>query len=213
MFGRGCHFGLMRLPSRKQVRWFHIGDNFQNRRNRNMKRSNLVPVAAGLLAASLSWPGCSQSGKEVADNALGAGTITPQSGQNIEAETNVINRDAQEETTSRFNDAKAYCLGLLLYSGKHGHMFPSNLDQTLPYLSAANCLPSGTNHFDLLYRGSANSLPNPITNGIIVIRGGASQMGNGRWIRVYGFADGHCEMHSEIDGNFFNWEKEHSLPP
>ena len=31
---------------------------------------------------------------------------------------------------------------------------------------------------------------------------------DGRWQKAYGFVDGHCEIHTEADGNFDAYEKD-----
>ena len=38
-------------------------------------------------------------------------------------------------------------------------------------------------------------------------------MPDGKWVKVYGFADGHSEIHKEADGNFEAWEKERIIAP
>jgi hypothetical protein len=37
----------------------------------------------------------------------------------------------------------------------------------------------------------------------------AQQTSNCNWVRTYGFADGHSEVHSAADGNFAPWEQQH----
>lgn len=162
-----------------------------------MKEANVIFVAVGLLLALVAWTGCSQAGKEKARHQLG--TEASEEHQGVMAST--------------FNDAKLYCLGMLLYAQKHLMECPTNLSQTLPYLRTAHRLPSGTNHFEILYHGSLDKLPNPMTKGIVVIRSDAWKTPDGRWVRIYGFADGHCERHYASDDNFSAWEKQHSLTP
>jgi hypothetical protein len=126
-------------------------------------------------------------------------------------------KDAGEELSgdalSRFNDAKIYCLGMMLYAAKNQNLFPTNLDQTLPYLREVGQMPSGTNRFDILYQGSMDKLPSRMTNGIIALRSQPWQGGAGKRMRIYGFADGHCEVRSEADGSFDAWEKQHLARP
>jgi hypothetical protein len=87
---------------------------------------------------------------------------------------------------------------------KNQNLFPTNL--RLPYLKEVGRTPSGTNQFEILYQGSFLQLTNPAS---IVIRSEPWQGKSQKWTRVYGFADGHCEVHSEPDGNFDAWEKRH----
>ncbi len=123
--------------------------------------------------------------------------------------------DAQDElqgpeALSKFNDAKIYCLGLMMYAMKHAKSFPTNLDQTQPYLRLANRAPSGTNQFDILYQGSLSDLTNPAVVGRTIVLRSQPWLGkDGKWVRIYGFADGHCEAHTAADGDFTAWESQH----
>jgi RNA polymerase sigma factor (sigma-70 family) len=122
--------------------------------------------------------------------------------------------DAQQRAAiiGRMNDAKQSCLGLLMFAGDNGGQFPTNLNQTDPYLKGAL---SGTNDFELLYQGSEGAFTNPgSTASTIVIRERtATPAPNGGWLKVYGFADGHVETHSEQNGDFDAWEAQHMPPP
>ena len=84
--------------------------------------------------------------------------------------------------------------------------FPANLDQIpTPGLT-------GTNDFEIVYRGSLDSLTNK--SSVIAIREKqAWQLTDGRWMKTYGFADGTAQIHVEPDGNFEAWEKEHMIAP
>lgn len=70
-----------------------------------------------------------------------------------------------------------------------------------------------TNSFEQVYSGSLENLSNAAS--LIVIREKEAYQGlEGQWLRAYGFADGHSEVHAAQDGNFDAWEKQHSaLPP
>jgi hypothetical protein len=162
-----------------------------------MKTANILSVTAGLLLASVAWTGCSQSGQDKTEPGSSIKMI----------------EEVQTETVSRLNGAKLYCVGMLLYAEQHQNECPTNLSQTLPYLSSADRPPGLTTNFEILYHGSFDKLPNPMTNGIIVIRSDSWQTPDGKRVRIYGFADGHCEAHFAHDGDFSAWEKQHSLSP
>jgi hypothetical protein len=171
-------------------------------------------IAVILVAASSLLTGCDQP-KE--GGSTGTNSSTQISAAQVDQRATSEGRETGEELSgvalSRFNDAKLYCLGMMLYAIKNQSHFPTNLDQTLPYLREAAQMPSGTNRFEILYRGSLDKLPSPMTNGIIVLRSQSWQGGDGKWMRVYGFTDGHCEVHSEADANFDTWEKQHLAKP
>jgi hypothetical protein len=108
-------------------------------------------------------------------------------------------------------DARQCCLGMIMYANDHGRQFPKNLNQTLAYLGQAN-LATYTNLFEILFQGSLNDFTNPplIAGRIIVLRSASWRDQDGKWARIYGFADGHCETHLESENNFTNWENLHS---
>ena len=64
-----------------------------------------------------------------------------------------------------------------------------------------------TNEFEIVYQGSLNSVTN--WNCAIVMREKeAWPAASGGWMRTYGFADGHSEIHKSMDGNFTPWEEQ-----
>jgi hypothetical protein len=166
-----------------------------------------------LLAASLLLTGCDRPKQGGTEPNSGRQSSAAKADQSAASEGNDTSEELSGVALSRFNDAKIYCLGMMLYAAKNQNYFPTNLDQTLPGLREADQKPSGTNRFDILFQGAMDKLPNPMTNGIIVLRSQPWQGGDGRWTRVYGFADGHCEVHSEADGSFDTWEKQRLVRP
>jgi hypothetical protein len=183
-----------------------------------MKPTHILLVAT-LFTVSLTLTACSQPADAKITLPSNDEKTTPQSNLSNSAPqpvagsaTKLSDEDLHQKAIANLSDARLYCLGMMLYAEKHGNMFPTNLDQTLPYLTAPD-RPTGTNHFEILYHGSIAQLPNPMTNGIILLRSDAWQKTNGTWARVYGFADGHCETRFEPDGNFTAWEKQNSLNP
>ena len=164
-----------------------------------MKHANIVSVATGLLSVLLVAAGCNQSAQKEK-------TPSPNVTEPKELPS--------ERMTSTLGDAKSYAFGMIIYAHNHSEMFPTNLSQTLPYVR--NAMPSGTNHFEILYHGTAN-LPGKMANGMepyadgIILRSGSWQTTDGKWVRIYGFLDSSCKAHFEPDDNFTAWEKEHTL--
>jgi len=162
------------------------------------------------LAATLAFAGCGQRNQKRVETARQPLGSAQEAVQNADSDSNDGQKQLKGEALSRFDDAKIYCLGMLLYAEKNQNLFPTNLDLTLPFLKQAGHAPSGTNRFEILYQGSFLQLSNPAT---IVLRSEPWQEEGRKWTRIYGFADGHCETHSELDGHFDAWEKRHlSLP-
>ena len=108
-------------------------------------------------------------------------------------------------------DARQCCLGMIMYASDHGRQFPKNLNQTLAYLVPAN-LATYTNLFEIRFQGSLDDFTNSpsMASRIIILRSAPWRDQDGKWARIYGFADGHCETHLEPDNNFTNWENLHS---
>jgi len=171
-----------------------------------MKSQNIVV----LLATSLALIGCDHPKRESTVNAETQVSST-QNVRTLASDPADSKAELQGKPLSAFNDGKLYCLGMILYATQNQNVFPKHLDQTLPYLRKANQAATGTNRFEILYRGSLDQFTNPATTGrIILIRSEAWPAREGKWTRIYGFADGHCEAHSEANGAFDAWERFHS---
>ena len=112
---------------------------------------------------------------------------------------------------SKYNDARLYSAGLILYAVDNQQHFPTQIGEILPYLRSSNLAPASTNGFELLFKGSFKDLSNCITSRIIVLRSESLPVQSGKWARIYGFADGHCETHFETNGDFAGWENQHSV--
>ena len=103
---------------------------------------------------------------------------------------------------------------LPIYAGDHQDQLPNDFEPAKAYvakevLSATNVT---TEQFEIVYQGTLTSITNP--SKVVVLREKqAHQAPDGKWSKAYGFGDGHAEIHSEPDGNFDAWEKEHILAP
>ena len=118
--------------------------------------------------------------------------------------------------TAKMNDAKLLTLGLLMYASDNNQQVAKSLDQLEPYLRDKTPGLTGTNQFELLFQGSFKDIPNgtPAAQTIVVRETQAWQSSDGGWLRTYGFADGHSEVHrAGPGGNFEAWEKEHTFSP
>ena len=166
-----------------------------------------------LVAASLLLAGCDRPKQGGTQPNPGRQSSAAQTDQNATSGGIEAGEELSGDALSKFNDAKLYCLGIMLYAAKNRNLLPTNLDQTVPYLREAGQMPSGTNRFDILCQGSMDKLSRPTTNGIVVLRSQSWQGTDGKRTRVYGFADGHCEAYSEASGSFDAWERQHSARP
>ena len=122
----------------------------------------------------------------------------------------------KQASIAKMNFAKQMVLAFMLYAGDNKGQFPTNFDQTSPYLpnETKGQTNLGPEQFQIVYQGSQANLTNP-QNTIVVMEKEAVQTPDGGWIKAYGFADGHSEIHKgPLDGNFQPWESQHlQLPP
>jgi RNA polymerase sigma factor (sigma-70 family) len=109
----------------------------------------------------------------------------------------------KQQFIAKMGYARNWTIAFLIYADKNGGQFPTNFNQ------AATLLPDqardesvlATNQFDIFYSGSLSALTNNLGN-IIIIGESQAQPVSGGWVKTYGFADGHSEVHKEADGNF-----------
>jgi WD40 repeat protein/serine/threonine protein kinase len=115
---------------------------------------------------------------------------------------------------AKLNYTKSLIFALKKYAEQHEWQFPRNPDQAAVFIS--NALNGKTNvvpyQFEIVYQGSANDITQP-ANVILSREKKAWPRSDDRLARVYGFADGHAEIHeADEDGNFEAWEAKHSFP-
>ena len=123
--------------------------------------------------------------------------------------------EQQQEVQTKMNYGKSAILFCMMQTRTNQGQFPSDFGQvtaSLPEKIRSEADPTGEG-FELLYHGAFKTLTtmsNP--QDVIVIRQKqASQYGN-RWAKVYVCADGHCEIHTQVDSDFADWESQHAIP-
>ena len=94
---------------------------------------------------------------------------------------------------------------------EHNGDFPSSLSRATNYFPTGQI--SGTNDFDIVYAGSLRDLSNVPAESVALIREREPwQTKDGKWARVYGFADGSASR-VESDDDFRSWDAQYVLPP
>ena len=124
--------------------------------------------------------------------------------------------------TGKLNDARALTAALRKYADEHEGEFPQDFNQLAPYLPKAleadsppwaNAPLTGTNDFEIVYQGAQSDLTNiPARRVALVRERQPSLTADGKWARVYGYADGAASI-VESDDNFQSWEAQHIVPP
>ena len=94
---------------------------------------------------------------------------------------------------------------------------PKDFDQAQSYLPPNFNNQFDSTQFEITYSGSLRQVLDAKAfdpSRLIVMREKEStQNSNGRWVRTYGFADGHAEVHSApTQDGFADWEKERMVP-
>jgi RNA polymerase sigma factor (sigma-70 family) len=116
----------------------------------------------------------------------------------------------KELAIAKMNYTKGWIIAFWHYAQQHGGQLPSDFESATAF--APDAVKGETNltteQFEILYKGGVNEITNP--QSVIVIREKeAWQSVDGGWVRGYGFADGHSEIHKAEDGNFVPWETQH----
>jgi hypothetical protein len=111
---------------------------------------------------------------------------------------------------AKMTDAKLLGLGLILYTRDHQNQYPLDFDQITNYWANTQQKPSGTNVFELVAQGPITGITNPMDT--IVVREKEPSFLNGKWVKAYGFADGHSQLLSEPPEGFEAWENAHIQP-
>jgi hypothetical protein len=124
-------------------------------------------------------------------------------------------REQQKEQGIRnMTYTKGWVLAFWQYAQQHGGQLPSDFESAAEF--APEAVKGETNlttqQFEIVHKGAINEITNP--QSVILIREKqAWQTLDGGWVKGYGFADGHSEIHKAQDGNFTPWESQHIAPP
>jgi hypothetical protein len=111
-------------------------------------------------------------------------------------------------------DARTLGMAFNEYASDHQGQLPSSFDQIDSYLRKEGQSLTGTNEFEIVYRGSPRQSKVP-QGEIIVFRERQAWLApSGKWAKVYGMANGVAQI-VESDDNFKGWEADHitALPP
>ncbi len=130
---------------------------------------------------------------------------TPEENENAEEE------QEKQWNIARMNYMKGWTLAWMLYAEKNNGVSPQNFNDASHLLPAETVSPGLIpDQFEILFRGSLAELTEP--NNIILFKERDAQpTRDGRWMRVYGFADGHSEIHFGRTPDFTAWENERSV--
>lgn len=114
-----------------------------------------------------------------------------------------------QEVNVKMTESKNWVMASFLYSRKNQGKFPPTIEQAAAFFpdktkAATN---STTDQFEMVYQGSLAALASP--QSVIVVRQKQPLPYGNRWAKVYGYGDGHVEMHVQAEADFDSWEKQH----
>jgi len=118
----------------------------------------------------------------------------------------------QIDQIHRMSALKQLALAMHMYAADNQDQFATNFDQLNNLLGGATNFEGGVtlDSFEFMNTG----LTGPGTPDLLIFRAKTPRQNpDGNWIRAYGFADGHVELRSSPDGNFDDFEKQHSPAP
>jgi len=125
----------------------------------------------------------------------------------------------RKETIARMNLGKQVALAFIMYADDQAEKaFPQSLDQVKVYLTTTGdhdaeggaTRASAQAHFEVVSRGTLTNFSSPMQT--ILLREKEARRGiDGKWVRVYVFADGHVEAQGSPDGDFDKLEKERGM--
>jgi RNA polymerase sigma factor (sigma-70 family) len=133
-------------------------------------------------------------------------TLIDEAGNRVSPPTAV----SREAAMQKMDQAKQGVLALIMFASDNQMQFPTAPAQASRYVKDDLMGQIATN-FDMLCPASITNIPNP-ANTIVLKEKQAWETPEGKWMKTYGFADGHSEIHSEPTSNFDEFEKSRILP-
>jgi RNA polymerase sigma factor (sigma-70 family) len=138
----------------------------------------------------------------------------------------------KREAIAKMNYTRQWLIAFMIYADKNNGQFPTNFAQADPFLDSAaktehnlkdyEFPPGGMkfglipDNYEITYEGSLQAITNP-SRQIVLREKQPQQTEDGGYVRTYGFADGHTEVHrATVDHSadqigFEAWEAEHGL--
>jgi len=112
----------------------------------------------------------------------------------------------QQQVQAAMAENKKWLMASYMYSRKNNGQFPSSMTALDPKQPTAPG-SSTANQFEIVYQGAISAVRTP--QKVIVMRQKEPIPYGNRWAKVYGYADGHAEMHVQAGKDFTEWERQH----
>lgn len=134
--------------------------------------------------------------------------------------------DSKEQGLLRLNYTRDWMLAFRKFAQDHNGQVPSSFDQAEPLLASSATAETNlsSEQFDIVYQGTLNAISNAANIILMREKHAWSDYSGQRWLRAYGFADGHSEIHiirgvsnpadaARVDVEPEAWEKQHLASP
>jgi hypothetical protein len=140
--------------------------------------------------------------------------------------------EMKRQGIAKMNYARQWLIAFLIYADHNNGQFPTNFAQADPFLDSAaktehnlkdyEFPPGGIKYglipdnYEITFQGELQSIKNP-SQQIVLREKQPQQTEDGGYVRTYGFADGHTEVHrASVDHRrdeigFEAWEAQHGV--
>jgi len=115
----------------------------------------------------------------------------------------------KKQTQERDNHLKQLGLSFRIFASEHNDKLPDSFEQIADQIDEAHrasFLETATNNFEIVFRGMAEGVPGDT---IVCREKQARRSPKGEWVKIYGYADGTTQIHTEPEDNFDAYEKQH----
>jgi len=110
----------------------------------------------------------------------------------------------------RTADGRNFGLACATYAVDHDGRFPSSVEEVSAYCAKEHLALTGTNQFEMVFKGSPNDLKLPRGTVAVFREREAWRAPNGKMARIYVMADG-SKQTILSDDDFQAWEAEHII--
>jgi RNA polymerase sigma factor (sigma-70 family) len=118
--------------------------------------------------------------------------------------------EQQQVLNAQMTFGKQQFIASAIFSRTNQGNFPARFEQLASYF--ARSTNNASEPMELVYTGSFKSLmTQDRPQDLIVLRQKEVAPYGNRWAKVYGYGDGHFEVHSQADRDFSAWEEQHRV--
>ena len=136
----------------------------------------------------------------------------PQAASASPSDEDVQKEQFKTEMIGRMNFVKQNILAFMMYAEDHHGNLPGTFADAAPFLGDLRNHPSAES-YEIVYTGKLADVKEPAKT-LVIQQKAPDAAPNGGYVKAYGFADGHSEIHKEVDlAGFENWEKARTSPP